>query len=78
MQVDYLIGISAILFLVVGGWHGKRSEAKNFNSGICTKCGSLLKRFDMDSQGGRGYSCNSCDRTVWVSYPSVDRNYSRV
>lgn len=45
------------------------AEARSYNDGICRCCGKKLKCFDMDSQGGRGYSCKKCDHTVWVSYP---------
>lgn len=45
-----------------------------FNKGVCKKCGGKVHCFDMDSQGGRGYSCNECDHSFWISYP-VDRKY---
>ena len=46
-------------------------ERRTWNRGQC-KCGSPLEYFDTDSQGGRGYVCRSCNRTVWISYPWVD------
>ena len=45
---------------------------KQFNKGICPKCGEKLKFFDMDSQGGRGYKCPKCKYITWVSYSLVD------
>jgi hypothetical protein len=26
------------------------------------------KFFDNDSQGGRGYECEGCKRTIWISW----------
>lgn len=59
------------------GYIFSRMEAKAFNNGVCTKCGRDLVCFDVDSQGGRGYTCKHCDYTCWVSYNSVDKNYRR-
>lgn len=47
-------------------------EKKDFNNGICKKCGEKLRFFDYDSQGGRGYCCDKCGHVVWVSY-NVDK-----
>lgn len=63
-----------ILLISVPIW-GINEERKDFNNGVCPKCGKQLRCFDMDSQGGRGYSCDKCDYTTWVSYNRVDRNY---
>lgn len=48
---------------------------KEFNNGVCPKCGKQLKHFDTDSQGGRGYCCNDCHYFTWVSYDCVDKNF---
>ena len=52
-----------------------RLEAKAFNNGICKNCGEKLVNFDMDSQGGRGYTCRKCNYTCWISYNSVDKDF---
>lgn len=44
-------------------------EYYDYNHSKCRKCGHKLKLFDYDSQGGRGYMCEHCENTVWVSYP---------
>lgn len=70
------------LFFGVGFW-ARQCEKKDWNGGICPDCGRTWKAFDMDSQGGRGYSCYTnldqysrrCDRTIWISYPGVDKSY---
>ena len=50
-------------------------ESKDYNKGKCVKCGSELKYFDTDSQGGRGYKCcGDCGYTTWVSYNRIDRD----
>lgn len=65
-----------ILLISVTIWCINR-ERKDFNNGVCPKCGKQLRCFDMDSQGGRGYTCDKCDYTTWVSYNTVDRNYRK-
>lgn len=50
------------------------AEIRDFNNGYCPRCGKKLKHFDNDSQGGRGYCCDDCGYTTWVSYYFVDKN----
>ena len=44
-----------------------------WNGGRC-KCGESWEYFDTDSQGGRGYACKNCNKTIWVSYPFIEGN----
>jgi ssDNA-binding Zn-finger/Zn-ribbon topoisomerase 1 len=55
------------------------SDKRNYNKGVCPKCGKPLKCIDMDSQGGRWYACadrydkeSPCDYDCWISY-DVDK-----
>ena len=41
--------------------------------GKCPDCDAPWRYYDTDSQGGRGYTCDTCPRGVWVSYPGIDR-----
>ena len=50
-------------------------EYMGFNRGYCRHCGRRLKLFDIDSQGGRGYICDACRYSTWVSYGLVDKNF---
>ena len=43
-------------------------ERKDFNGGICPKCGTLLRHFDNDSHGAQGWTCDECDYTTWISW----------
>lgn len=52
-------------------------EKKHFNGGYCPNCGSYMRHFDTDSQGGRGYTCDKCHYHTWVSYCTVDKEYQR-
>lgn len=71
-----LIVCIAIIILVISGiLIGMYLEYKDFNNGICPKCGKPLIWFDTDSQGGRGYCCNKCRYFVWVSYSCIDKKY---
>ena len=71
MQQALWCGSIIAIWLAIGCL-AKRSEAKAYNSGVCTVCNRELRCFDMDSQGGRGYKCDQCHHVVWVSY-SVDK-----
>lgn len=64
-----------IIILILGITCTIYVERKNFNNGMCPKCGKQLRFFDIDSQGGRGYCCNDCNYYTWVSYDCVDKNY---
>ena len=61
-----IIGILIILFIV--GCISEYLEKKYFNNGICPKCGHKLYYFDTDSHGGKGYTCNNCNYTTWVTW----------
>ena len=68
----------AIIFplaLVWGSVWAYRHEVQNFNLGKCPRCRVKWRHFDNDSQGGRGYVCDKCDRYTWVSWPGVDTNF---
>lgn len=48
---------------------GYFQEKKEFNNGICPKCGGNLELFDVDSQGGKGYNCNKCKKYFcWTNW----------
>lgn len=72
-----IVGVTAFAFgiaALIGIW----LERKEFNNGVCLRCQERLKFFDYDSQGGRGYKCESCGYKVWISYNTVDRRYENV
>jgi len=50
----------------------RQVEKRAFNGGVCPNCARDWRRYDMDSQGGRGYTCDSCNKGVWVSYWGID------
>lgn len=52
---------------------GMAIEGYHFNKGKCRRCGATLNFFDIDSQGGRGYVCDKCGYTTWVSYYFIDK-----
>lgn len=69
--------IATSVFAAVFVYMGFEIECMSFNGGTCIQCGGKLEYFDTNSQGGRGYMCDSCDYTTWVSYTYVDRDYWR-
>lgn len=48
-------------------------ESHHFNKGKCPHCNTILDFFDVDSRGSRGYTCEKCGYTIWVSYYLVDK-----
>lgn len=71
--IGILICLVILLVMVVGMIVTRNHEKKEYNDGICPKCGGKFKLFDYDSQGGRGYHCDKCGIFVWVSY-NVDKS----
>ena len=70
-----LLFIVILILLVIFLPIGETWEKRDFNNGMCPHCSTSLRCFDTDSQGGRGYVCDKCNYTTWVSYNCVDKNY---
>lgn len=75
-----IFAIVLLVIILVGTpimvcWAIKR-ERRDFNNGVCPKCGGKLRWVDQDSQGGRLWMCEntSCQYHTWVSYGCVDRD----
>lgn len=75
MRIDVLIGVLVCLMIIGIPIIGICLERKDFNNGICPLCGTNLRYFDSDSQGGRGYCCDNCSYRTWVSWNTVDKIY---
>ena len=74
--MPYIIILAGvILAALLAGCVGCYFEYKYFNHGICPYCGTKLRHFDTDSQGGRGYTCGKCNYYTWVSYGIVDKSF---
>ena len=76
MEIGFWIALVVSVFLISGGVYGHCIESMDWNDGGCSHCESKWIRFDVDSQGGRGYKCNCAYRHIWISWPSIDRSYS--
>lgn len=75
MILKILYALLALLIVLLICPIGMFLERRDFNNGICVNCGSKLIHFDNDSQGGRGYCCDNCGYSTWVSYNSVDKKF---
>ena len=64
-----MLGLLAMIPIV-----GFICERRWWNGGKCPNDGIPWRYFDTDSQGGRGYTCDSCDKTILVSYPLIDNH----
>jgi hypothetical protein len=52
-------------------------EKREFNNGVCPRCGEYLELFDIDSQGGRGYTCPRCHKHhCWISF-NIDEEHMK-
>lgn len=58
------------ILLVAIGLYFRHKEIKEFNNGNCS-CGGVFKAIAMDSQGGTGWSCNKCNKSMWTSWIKV-------
>jgi len=47
-------------------------EKKAYNNGYCPRCGKKLRLYCAGLQGGRGYFCDDCKYSAWVSHKCVD------
>lgn len=70
MGIGEVIFILLIAFLVGMTLYVRHREKKAFNNGICNHCGSNLKSFAMDSNGGTGWNCENskCENYLWTSW----------
>lgn len=73
MKIIFCVVVVSLFVVAIA--IARYSEAKQFNRGKCRKCNRKLRSFSTDSQGGRGYICDKCGYTVWVSY-KVDKHYT--
>lgn len=73
--MEYIIIASVLFFGFCILLIAKHFESKHYNKGICPDCNIKLRNFDMDSHGGRGYTCDICHYTTWCSY-NVDKNHN--
>ena len=67
-----LLSGAALACLIAVPYLGIRMETKAYNGGKCPECKTRWRQYDVDSQGGRGYTCDTCPRGCWVSYNRVD------
>ena len=63
-----IVGIILILLIIAGCIYGYSCEKRHFNGGFCPNCGTMLRHFDDDSQGGQGWRCDTCGYTTWISW----------
>lgn len=59
-----VLGFVAFFGLGVICW---RYEIRKWNRGRCPRCHQPWKSFDVDSQGGVGYTCK-CGSYIWLSW----------
>lgn len=67
-----IVGLILIAIILICSLIARHHEKNSYNNGICPLCGNKLRRFDTDSQGGRGYTCDNCGYSTWISY-NVDK-----
>ena len=75
--MDILVGSLFITLIISLVMFARSNEKKRFNNGVCPECFTKLNLFDYDSGYARGYVCDNCHYTVWVSY-SIDKLYKEL
>lgn len=70
MENLYQFIVYAIAIMVVLGlfFRSRYVDKKNYNGGVCPRCGNKLVNDDMDSQGGRRYFCDKCGYFTWIDW----------
>lgn len=63
-----IVVLSFLAFMLYGIIRCICNEKKAYNNGICTKCGGKLYYFSTDIYGRRGYHCEHCGKTIWMSF----------
>lgn len=63
-----IILISVIVAYALGVIWAIRTERKNWNGGVCPKCGKELKHTNTDAHGCELWECPECGHSVCVSY----------
>lgn len=63
-----ILAISIILIYIIICFIAYFVEKRNFNNGICPKCGNPLKHFDDCFCGDQGWTCDNCGYTTWISW----------
>ena len=67
------IPLAVLIIMIAGGLWGRTLEKRDWNGGVCP-CGTKWRSFCLDSSGGRGYSCPSCDKTIRVTWWGIDKS----
>lgn len=72
VKMDNLLLILLILCFVPAVV-GVLLERKDWNKGRCPECGKEWVCSGTDLAGDRRYYCKECERSIWISYPWIDR-----
>lgn len=66
-MIDFLLVVVILTSLVSLACYARNEEKKDWNGGVSPYDGSVWKQFDIDSQGGRGYT-DETGHKIWISY----------
>lgn len=69
-MILFFVIILTIYFLCLGT--GIFVEKKQWNKGLCKRCGTPFQYSGLDLQGSRRYFCNKCNYDLSISFPFVD------
>lgn len=67
--------LMTLILCIIGLYLTYKIEKKQYNNGICPKCGRPLYycRNIIDQQQGRTYICKNCGYRTYIAYKSVDK-----
>lgn len=80
-MIELILFIFSILFiaswLIMGFIVVPLKQKKEFNNGICPKCGGIFLPEDMDSGGSTMWCCSNreCDNTIWIDRDRITRRH---
>jgi hypothetical protein len=52
----------------------KKREKRLWNKGKC-RCGRAWECFSLSTDSGRGYSCQACEKFIWITFRGIDESY---
>ena len=79
MKIQLFIAFLIFILMISGCIRAYLGERKDWNHGICPRCGGRLEHFDTDSQGGLGYICKECrEYWCWISWFNPEKSRQNV
>jgi hypothetical protein len=69
----------SLILVIIGIYWAIYLEKKDWNKGLCPKCGGRWRCYGTTFGGDRFYNCSECNNPgPWISYHNVDKDYKHI